>query len=118
MKVLVDENIPRITVEELKRLGYDVRDVRSTGFEGIPDTELWQIAQEEKRLLITTDKGFSQYRGTRHSGILIIRLRQPNCLKIHQRIMYALNHFSESAWQGLIVTMRDKTMHVYPADRT
>lgn len=93
MKLLVDENIPRMTVAELKLLGHDVKDIRRTDSEGMLDTELWQIAQVEKRLLITTDKGFSQYRGYRHSGILIIRLRQPNRLKIHHRVIYALKHF-------------------------
>jgi len=56
MKIFVDENIPSITVRELRSKGHDVRDIRKTADQGIPDTDLWQIAQQEKRLLITTDK--------------------------------------------------------------
>lgn len=112
MKIFVDENIPLMTVNELKRLGYDIRDIRGSEEEGLPDAELWKTAQEENRLLITTDKGFAQYWECCHSGILIIRLRQPNRYRIHQRVMLALNRFSEVEWQGMTVTMRDKTMNI------
>ena len=83
MKILADENIPRITVERLRELGHDVRDVRRTPDQGLEDADLWKTAREEGRALITTDRGFTQYRRTDHSGILIVRLRQPNRLKIH-----------------------------------
>jgi predicted nuclease of predicted toxin-antitoxin system len=53
MKILVDENIPSITVQELRRLGHDVLDVRGTPQQGIEDVELWRLAQFQERLLIT-----------------------------------------------------------------
>ena len=112
MRILVDENIPLMAVNELKRLGYDVQDIRGGSYEGLSDAELWKMAKGGRRLLITTDKEFAQYREYRHSGILIVRLRQPNRHKIYERIMLALNHFPEAEWRGMIVTMRDKTMNV------
>ncbi|MEK7408859.1 MAG: DUF5615 family PIN-like protein [Acidobacteriota bacterium] len=30
MKILVDENMPRMTVERLRELGHDVKDIRGT----------------------------------------------------------------------------------------
>ena len=110
MKVLVDENIPAMTVLELRGRGYDVLDFRGTQREGAPDSEVWSIAQKESRLLITTDKAFAQLRQSEHSGVLIIRLRQPNRYRIHQRVIQALDHFPETDWAGKIVIMRDKTM--------
>lgn len=107
MKVLVDENIPLMTVKELQSKGYDVRDIRGTANQGITDAELWQIAQREKRLLITTDKGFSTQRNEPHHGILIIRLKQPSRLKIHQRIIQAIKRYPKGEWKGLMVIMRD-----------
>ena len=35
MKVLVDENIPLITVEELRLKGFDVLDIRGSAEQGI-----------------------------------------------------------------------------------
>ena len=107
MKVLVDENIPLITVEELRLKGFDVIDIRGSTEQGISDEVLWQKAQQEKRILITTDKGFSIYRDEAHHGILIVRLKQPTRLKIHQRVMQAITKYSEQQWSGLMVVMRD-----------
>ena len=110
MKILVDENIPRMTVEGLRERGHDVRDIRGSSDQGLEDAALWDIAVRESRLLITTDKGFTEYRTTSHNGILIVRLRQPNRLKIHQSVMRALDRFREAEWRGLLVVMRDATM--------
>ena len=96
-----------MTVKELQSKGYEVRDIRGTADQGIPDADLWQIAQQEKRLLITTDKGFSSQRYEEHHGILIIRLKQPSRLKIHQRVMQAIKRYSADEWLGLMVIMRD-----------
>ena len=78
MRILVDENIPRMTVDALSALGNDVKDIRGTLAQGLADPELWRVATQEARLLITTDKGFSEFRTFPHYGILIVRLRQPN----------------------------------------
>jgi predicted nuclease of predicted toxin-antitoxin system len=107
MKILVDENIPLKTVLALSEAGHDVLDIRGTRDEGMEDETLWDRIKREERLLITTDKGFSQYRNEPHNGILIIRLRQPNRKKIHQRVMQAIDQFKAQEWLGLLVVMRD-----------
>ena len=66
MRILVDENIPNITVRELRAMRHDVLDIRGTEREGMFDDELWPLAQTEQRMLITTDKGFSGYRDEQH----------------------------------------------------
>lgn len=107
MKILVDENIPLTTVRDLRLKGFDVLDIRGTAEQGITDEVLWKKAQREKRLFITTDKGFSIHRDEKHHGILIVRLKQPTRLKIHQRVMQALTKYSQEQWHGLMVVMRD-----------
>ena len=74
MNIFADENIPLITVRELRELGHDVMDIRGTQYEGITDEKIWEVVKKEQRLLITTDKGFSQKRYEKHSGILIISI--------------------------------------------
>jgi len=83
MKIAVDEHIPLMTVRALRDMGHDVRDIRGTADEGMPDDALWEMTQREGRLLITTDKGFTHYRTAQHYGILIIRLHKPNRHRIH-----------------------------------
>ena len=113
MRILVDENIPTITVRELRALGHDVLDIRGTERQGILDDELWSLTQTEQRTLVTTDKGFSEHRDKRHYGILIVRLRQPNEQRIHARIMTAFKQFKERDWPGLLVVMRDSVQSIH-----
>src|SRR5439155_14563152 len=102
MRVLVDENIPRMTVNALRALGHDVKDIRGTSDQGVADSSLWALALAESRSLITTDKGFTEYRSVPHHGILIVRLRQPNRQKIHHSVMHVIKHFPEEGWLNLL----------------
>jgi predicted nuclease of predicted toxin-antitoxin system len=101
MKILVDEHIPFMTVQALRLLSHDVRDIRGTPDEGMQDDAPWAMARREERLLITTDKGLTQYLTARHYGVLVIRLRRPNRHRIHQRVMQAVTRFGERDWLGL-----------------
>jgi hypothetical protein len=51
MKIIVDENIPKLTVLELRKLGHDVLDIRGSVFQGMDDEDLWIKAKTEKCLL-------------------------------------------------------------------
>ncbi|HYX52891.1 MAG TPA: DUF5615 family PIN-like protein [Candidatus Limnocylindrales bacterium] len=110
MKILVDENIPRMTVEALRNLGHDVNDIRGTVHQGMPDSGVWQIAVSEQRLLVTTDKGFTSYRHAPHYGVLVVRLRQPNRIKINHSVLLGIQRIQENEWPGLIVVIRDQTL--------
>jgi len=113
MDILVDENIPLATVEQLRRIGHNVLDIRGTPDEGMSDKLLFQKACREKRLLLTTDRGFAHYRSKEHCGILIVSLRRPNRLKINERVIEAMRLFAAEKWSGLLVVMRDKTMSTW-----
>ncbi len=110
MDILVDENIPLMGVQQLRDMGHDVLDIRGTAEQGISDELLWNKACQERRLLITTDRGFAHYRDRNHYGILIVSLRRPTRQKINKRIIDAIKLFSAKQWPGLLVVMRDKTM--------
>jgi predicted nuclease of predicted toxin-antitoxin system len=110
MRVLVDENIPRMTVDALRALGHDVKDIRGTSDQGLADSELWGLSLAESRALVTTDKGFTEYRSVPHHGILIVRLRQPNRRKIHHSVMHLIGRFPEEEWPNQLVVVRDTTM--------
>jgi len=86
MRVLVDENIPLMTVDALRSLGHDVKDIRGTS------------------------KGFTEYRSVAHHGILIVRLRQPNQQKIHHAVIHVIGRFPDEEWRNLLVVVRDTTM--------
>ncbi len=113
MDILVDENIPLMSVKQLPQMGHNVLDIRGTADEGMSDELLWNKACQEKRLLITTDRGFAHCRNREHHGILLVSLRRPNRLKINERVIEAMKLFSPEQWQGLLVVMRDKAMSTW-----
>src|SRR3954465_2947129 len=115
MKILVDENIPHVTIEYLRNQGHDVLVLHGTSAQGMTDEALWEQAQRERRLVISTDKGFVAQRNEKHCGLLVVRLRQPNEQKIHVRITRAMKQFEEQAWPGLLVVMRDRMQSVWRA---
>ena len=117
MKVLVDENIPLMSVLELRQIGYDVLDIRGTSDEGASDEYLLNRACEESRILITTDRDFASFRDREHYGILIIALRKPNRNKINKRVIEAMKRFSADKWPGLLVVMRDEVMSTWRLHR-
>jgi predicted nuclease of predicted toxin-antitoxin system len=117
MRILVDENIPRMTVDFLRSAGHNVTDVRGSSLQGSPDSDIWALAVSDGRLLITTDKGFSQYRSKLHHGILIVRLRQPNRHKIHEAVVNAVGRF-EGRWPNLFVVVRDTTISISSSSPT
>jgi predicted nuclease of predicted toxin-antitoxin system len=112
MKILVDENIPRITVRALRDLGHDVLDLRGTARQGFADQAVWELAQTEARILVTTDKGFVEHREEEHHGLLVVRLRQPNRQRIHERVLYAIGH-QQGDWAGFVVVLRDQVQSVW-----
>jgi hypothetical protein len=46
MKIFVDENIPLITVKQLRSKGSDVTDIRGTPDQGMTDELLWKRTQK------------------------------------------------------------------------
>ena len=49
--------------------------IRGTELEGLSDEGIWEIAQDKKRILITTDVGFINKQQEKHCGIIVIRLK-------------------------------------------
>ena len=76
MKFIVDVGVGRGVEDFLKESGFDVKTVRDIDPKA-KDSEILQIAANEKRMIVTMDKDFGDlvYRsGKRHSGILLLRL--------------------------------------------
>jgi predicted nuclease of predicted toxin-antitoxin system len=108
VNIVVDENIPLRTVDWLLGHGHIVLDARTPSLRSSDDSILWKTAQDSQALLISTDKGFAAHWEEQHHGILVVRLRQPNLRKIHERIVLAMEQHTEVDWKGLLVVMRDR----------
>lgn len=59
MRLLADENFPRLAVEALRQAGHDVAWVPDSA-SSIPDDEVLAWAAREERTVLTQDKGFGE----------------------------------------------------------
>ncbi len=76
MRVKVDEDLPRATVQMLRDRGHEAVSVTEQGMGGWKDPALWQAVQSEQRFLVTADKGFADirfYPPGSHAGVLLLR---------------------------------------------
>ena len=77
MRLLVNENLPRLAVQRLRETGHDVAWIREHG-QGLSDREVLERAQAEERVLVTMDKDFAalafRHRLPATSGIVLVRV--------------------------------------------
>lgn len=109
MRLLADENFPRLVVQELRSRGHDLVWI-SEETPGISDREVLARATTEGRILITFDKedfGELIFRDKQKApfGVILFRIQQdiPNRT---QTIVTALE--SRSSWAGYFSTVRDE----------
>jgi predicted nuclease of predicted toxin-antitoxin system len=80
MRFLADESIEKPVVDELRRSGHDVLSIQERS-PGVDDDTVLQLAVNDNRILITSDKDFGELISSGSSG----SARESSC----------------SAWQGI-----------------
>lgn len=115
MKIKLDENLPFRLATSLKNLGHDVHTVRDERMEGRTDSEIWEAAQKESRLLITQDLDFSDSRrfapGS-HGGILLVRLRTPRRRELIELVEQVFQNEHTDEWAGCFVVATERKIRV------
>jgi len=88
-KLLLDENLGRLFIKELRKKGYDVKWVGDVQ-RGISDEEVARLALTENRVIITQDKDFNVelVRIVKPLGIILLRTFGT---KIEERIKILLS---------------------------
>ncbi len=115
MKIKLDENLPASPVEGLTPLGHDVDTVVQEGLAGAADPQVWRVAQEEGRFLITQDLDFSDLRDFApgsHNGIMLVRLREPGREALYRYVVQAFTNEDTSEWLGCFIVLSDHKLRV------
>lgn len=113
MKILADENIPIKANVALRAAGHDVRQIVRAPDAGLDDHAIWEIAQAEKRLVLTSDRDYTKRRDQRRFGLILVRLRQPNSENIRRRAMDAICEVPPEQWPGRTIVVRDRVHTLY-----
>lgn len=113
MKFLLDENFPKSAEKVLIELGHQVIDIRGTKLQGVDDFRLFEIAQENEAILLTTDRDFYHtvpLRYSDHHGVIVIALKQPNREAILSKLRWLISQ--ELMIHSRIYLLRDETYRV------
>ena len=77
MNFLTDANVYLPMVDGLRQLEHDVFDLKEQKLAHLDDTDIFTLAQNTKRVLITMDKDFTNillYPPGEHEGIIVVKL--------------------------------------------
>ncbi|HWB10086.1 MAG TPA: DUF5615 family PIN-like protein [Pirellulales bacterium] len=115
MKVLANENFPRVAVETLRSAGHDVIWAR-TDMPGAADDVILQRSEVEGRLVVTFDKDFGElafrWGLPAACGVALFRLRTQDPDYVAARVLDA---FAEAAgWVGHFAVVEDARVRVRP----
>lgn len=80
MKLLLDENVPVSYIKELKKMGHDVEHINQY-CKDFGDNEVLYYALKKKRMIITFDSDFCNFRKKEHYGIIKIDGKNNNPLQ-------------------------------------
>jgi predicted nuclease of predicted toxin-antitoxin system len=115
MKLLANENFPRVAVEALRDAGYDVLWAR-TDMGGAADDVILQRAQDEDRTVVTFDKDFGELAfrwGLPAScGVILFRLRTRSPEHVQQRVIKTLAE--HLPWKGHFFVVEEHRIRVRP----
>jgi predicted nuclease of predicted toxin-antitoxin system len=113
--VKVDEDLPQEVDDIFTEYGYDATTVVRQGWQGLGDNDLWIRVQQEKRWLITADKGFADLRfyppGT-HSGVVLFRLEEESRRGYTQLTRRLLQQLDFETIRGAIVIVSHRGIRI------
>lgn len=79
MKFLVDNQLPTVLAQYLRKRGFDCQHVLEAGLENALDSETCRYAELEERIIISKDEDFFYFAKQRNAKIKVIWVRLGNC---------------------------------------
>jgi predicted nuclease of predicted toxin-antitoxin system len=110
----LDENFPRSAAEMLRKAGHTIFDIRGTDDEGLSDEDIFNMAQKEHAIFLTTDRDFYHtipWLFVFHYGVIIINLSQPNAVKIIEKLHAGLVFITKNPIENCCLMLTDRQMY-------
>jgi len=105
LRFLVDESSGRRLTKALRDAGHDVKFVTEI-LPAAPDSKVLDLAEKEKRILITNDKGFGElvFRiGRPASGVILLRLKVDSATSRIKTVLTLIEKFESKLYAHFIV---------------
>ena len=115
MRFLVNENVTRTVIQELRRRGHDVLSVKES-MRSEADDAILARAQTEERIVVTHDKDFGELAFRAHlpasCGVILIRLSGSEPETDNRRMLEALE--SRTDWAGHFSVVTEDRIRMRP----
>ena len=111
---IADENVPKETVDLLKRQGVDIVSVTKFA-SGLSDGEVLDLANTKSRIAVTFDKDFGQliFKEKRKTkGLMLLRFPPKSPQQIAKRIQQVL--VANIRMENCVVTVKKDSVRVTP----
>jgi predicted nuclease of predicted toxin-antitoxin system len=102
--------VSRRVVEWLRSNGHDAVHLRDEGLQKLPDSEIFQKALREKRIVVTFDLDFGEILaacGGQIVSVILFRVRNTRPDFVIQRLDVVLAQSSSELGQGAIIVVED-----------
>jgi len=116
MRFLVDNPLSPVLAEELRFAGYDVLHVRDLALQSATDTEIFQVAAREDRVVVSADTDFGTLLALRQAtrpSVVLYRgpvSRRPRCQA--EMLLANLSQFEPLLTQGAVVVIEPGRIRV------
>ena len=112
MHLLTDANVFVPMVLGLRKMGHDIFDLKEEGLDYLSDPDVFRLAQDKGRILITMDKDFSNillYPPGDHHGIIIVKLYRLKVAEATKRFLDRMKDIDpEDISKNLVIIDRNK----------
>lgn len=115
LRFLADMNISPLTVEALRRAGWDIVRVSNLPPANATDREILELARREDRVVVTQDMDFSALlavEGFHRPSLVTLRLLETGPETVIRRLLQVLPQVEAALRQGSAVTVEDTVVRV------
>jgi predicted nuclease of predicted toxin-antitoxin system len=98
MRLLVDQDIYKITIDLLREWGHNLLTAKDLRLQRVQDEDLLKRAQAENRLLLTRDKGFGGFvflNKELSTGVILLRMTPMVTEEVHRELHRLFEEHSE-----------------------
>ena len=113
LKLLLDENIGYLVLEELRKRDYDAKSILESN-RGTDDETVLRLASEEGRILVTLDRDFGRLvflKSQRHVGVIFLRLSKETSQNVFSVLLAVLKNYGDKV-QNRFVTVSESGIRI------
>ncbi len=115
MRFLADMGISPASVNFLRALGHDAVHLHELGLDRLPDPEILAKAQQEGRVVLTSDLDFGNLlaaSGERLPSVIIFRLQDMRPANVNRHVREAIEKHSDALAGGAVFSVAEGRIRI------